>query len=203
MKRLMLVRHGESEWNAARRLQGQADIDLSARGAAQAEALRGTIEALAPDRVVTSSLQRARRTAALLGFPEAEERDELQEINVGDWTGVPIERLIARDADAYRGWRAGTYTPPGGEAWSDFSSRAGGFVRALVEGTDERILLVSHGGVLRALLETLLSLSPERIVPVGPGSLTMLQHLRPNGREEVRLELFNFSPAGPILNAPE
>ncbi len=203
MKRLMLVRHGESEWNAARRLQGQADIDLSPRGAAQAEALRGTISALAPDRVVTSSLQRARRTAALLGFPEAEAREELREIDVGEWTGLPIDRLVAQDADAYRGWRAGAYTPPGGEAWCDFTRRTGSFVRDAVAGDEERILLVSHGGVLRALLETLLSLSPERIVPVGPGSLTMLQHLRPNGRDEVRLELFNFSPAGPVLNAPE
>jgi hypothetical protein len=87
MKRLMLVRHGETDWNTERRLQGHADIRLSERGRAQAQALRPTVHALCPDRVVTSSLYRARDTAALLGYPEAESRDELREIHVGDWTG--------------------------------------------------------------------------------------------------------------------
>jgi probable phosphoglycerate mutase len=203
MKRLMFVRHGESEWNQARRLQGQADIDLSTRGAAQAEALRGTIEGLAPDRVITSNLQRARRTTALLGFPSAEERKELREIDVGEWTGASIETLMARDADAYRAWRAGAHTPPGGETWHDFACRVGDFARAIVAGPNERILLVSHGGVLRALLQELLGLPPERIVPVGPGSLSVLRHARRNGADEVRLEVFNFSPGGPQLDSPD
>ena len=79
MKRLFLVRHGESEWNAVRRLQGQADISLSAKGEAQATALASTVAQLAPDRVVTSDLRRAYQTASLLGYPDAQRDHRLRE----------------------------------------------------------------------------------------------------------------------------
>ena len=202
IKRLMLVRHGETEWNADRRLQGQADIRLSKRGRAQAESLRPTMHALSPDRVVTSSLGRARDTAVLLGYSEAEVRSELREINVGEWTGKLTRELVARDEAAYRSWRVGSYTPPGGETWPDFKARAVGFVRGVLTGPHTRILLVSHSGVLRALLESLLALAPNRIVSVRPGSLTILQHSGSSEQDEIKLELFNFSPAGPVLDAP-
>lgn len=113
MKRLLLVRHGESEWNAARRLQGQADIGLSETGEAQAVSLAPTIAKLAPDRVITSDLRRARRTADLLGFPEAVKEPGLREVDVGAWTGREIETIIADEPDAYRAWRAGTFAPEG------------------------------------------------------------------------------------------
>jgi glucosyl-3-phosphoglycerate phosphatase len=202
MKRLMLVRHGESEWNAGRRLQGQADIDLSPRGEKQAEALRATVAALSPDRAVTSSLRRARRTAALLGFPGAEESDGLREIDVGAWSGEWVADIVARDGELYQAWRAGRHTPPGGEAWGAFKARTQAIVRTLLDGEASRILIVSHGGVLRALLETFLALPPQRIVPVGPGSLTVLRQ-DAESRAELRLELFNFSPGGPIFDAPD
>lgn len=203
MKRLMLVRHGESQWNAGRRLQGQADITLSHKGEAQAQALRPYVEALAPQRVVTSPLKRARDTALHLGFPEAEARDELREIDVGTWTGEAIGDLIERDAEAYRGWRAGRHTPPEGESWAAFKDRASRLAHETLSGPESRILLVSHGGVLRALLESLLDLSPDRIVPVGPGSLSVLQHARRDAADKIRLEVFNFSPGGPVLDAPD
>ena len=203
MKRLMLVRHGESEWNASRRLQGQADIALSARGTAQAEALRPTLSALQPQRVVASSLKRARDTACLLGYPQAESDDRLREIDVGAWTGESIAGLLAAEGAAYRGWRAGTHTPAGGETWDAFKARTRACLHELLAGEDSRIAIVSHGGVIRAVLDGLLGLSPERIIPVGPGSLTMLQALTGNGRTELRLELFNFSPGGPLLDAPD
>lgn len=123
MKRIILVRHGESAWNSVRRLQGQADIGLSARGEAQATALRATIEAMRPDHVIASDLLRARHTAALLGYPHAQLSPALREIDVGDWTGRAIGDLMAEDQDAYLGWRAGTYAPRGGERWQEFRDR--------------------------------------------------------------------------------
>lgn len=83
--RLLLVRHGQSEWNAGRVLQGQADVPLSDLGRAQAAALAPTIAALAPDRAVTSDLQRAAATAAILGYPDARPDPALREIDVGVW----------------------------------------------------------------------------------------------------------------------
>ena len=200
MRRLFLVRHGESEWNAVRRLQGQADIALSSQGEAQAIALAATVAQLAPDRVITSDLRRAHQTASLLGYPDARQDARLREVNVGDWTGLPIADIIAADAEAYRGWRAGTFAPPGGEHWQDFSLRTATAVLS-ESGTAKRLLVVCHGGVIRALLQTLLGLAPKRIIPVGPGSLTILAN-KPT-ETEMRLEVFNFAPGGPVLDAPD
>jgi probable phosphoglycerate mutase len=200
MRRLFLVRHGESEWNAVRRLQGQADIALSSQGEAQAIALAATVAQLAPDRVITSDLRRAHQTASLLGYPDARQDARLREVNVGDWTGLPIADIIAADAEAYRGWRAGTFAPPGGEHWQDFSLRTATAVLS-ESGTAKRLLVVCHGGVIRALLQTLLGLAPKRIIPVGPGSLTILAN-KP-AETEMRLEVFNFAPGGPVLDAPD
>lgn len=200
MKRLLLVRHGESEWNAVRRLQGQADIGLSARGEAQATALAPTIAQLSPNRVITSDLRRASRTAELLGFPEAEREPGLREIDVGDWTGMEIAQLVAEQPEAYRGWRAGSFAPPGGEGWADFAARTAGAVQAAASESD-LLLVVCHGGVIRALLQTFLGLEPRRIIPVGPGSLTILAN-KP-GEPDMRLEMFNYAPGGLILNAPD
>lgn len=202
MKRLLLVRHGESEWNKERRLQGQADIALSPHGRNQAIQLRPVIESLAPDCVLTSDLQRARETAALLGYREAEPCIPLREINVGDWTGRPIAEVEKADLAAYRGWRAGRFTPPRGEDWSSFKERTCAVVRRCLDSEARRVLLVAHGGVIRAILEGLLGLEPARIVPVGPASLTVLKRTS-DETAAFKLELFNFSPTGPAFDSPD
>lgn len=201
MKRLMIVRHGESEWNATRRLQGQADIALSDKGRQQALALRDTIRALNPDATIASDLRRAFETATLLGVRDPVPTPALREIDVGQWTGEAITDIRARDPHGYQGWRAGTFTPPQGESWADFVGRTTACVMARL-AKSERLLVVCHGGVIRALLETLIDLPPKRIIPVGPASLTMLAE-RPSGSASMRLELFNYSPLGPILDAPD
>lgn len=200
MKRLLLVRHGESEWNAVRRLQGQADIGLSEKGVAQARALAPIIEQLAPDVVVTSDLRRARHTAELLGFADARCEPGLREVDVGDWTGKEIAGIVADQPDDYRGWRAGTFAPPGGEDWGSFCARTAQATQEAARSAD-RLLVICHGGVIRALLQTLLDLSPRRIIPVGPASLTILASK--TGESVMRLEVFNYAPSGPILDAPD
>jgi probable phosphoglycerate mutase len=199
MKRVLLVRHGESAWNASRRLQGQADIALSARGEEQARLLRPVIAALEPDKVVCSDLARARKTAELLGYADALPDEALREIDVGDWTGEAIPDLITADAEAYSGWRAGTYTPPRGESWPSFQSRVTASLQCTLASGAERMLVVCHGGVIRALLDKMIGLPPHRILPVGPASLTVLADK--NGG--MRLEAFNFTPSGLSLGAPD
>lgn len=203
MKRLLLVRHGESEWNKERRLQGQADIALSPHGRNQAILLRPVIESLAPDRALTSDLQRAHETAALLGYQSAERCAPLREIDVGDWTGRSIAEIEKADLAAYRGWRAGRFTPPRGEDWAAFKDRTCTLARDCLNGAGKRILLVAHGGVIRAILEGLLGLEPARIVPVGPASLTVLKYTSDEKTAAFKLELFNFSPAGPAFDSPD
>jgi len=199
MKRILLVRHGESEWNAARRLQGQADIGLSPRGEEQARAMRDIIASLRPDHVITSDLTRARRTAELLGYPDAQPIPAMREVHVGDWTGEAIADLVAAGADDYRGWRAGTFTPPGGEGWSAFCDRVAAGVEEALAETRERLLVVCHGAVVRALLDRLVGLPPSRILPVGPASLTVLAR----GEFVTRLEVFNYSGGDLTFDAPD
>lgn len=198
--RILLVRHGQSEWNAARRLQGQADIGLSDTGRDQADNLRRVIEWIGPCRAITSDLERVRDTAARIGAPSALPDPDLREIHVGDWTGRGIDEIQAEDPAAFQGWRAGTLTPPGGETWQDFSNRVSSVIEKQRQAPCANLLVVCHGGVIRALLERYLGLTPANIIPVAPASLTAI-HLG-NGKP-ARLELFNYRPGQPDLVAPD
>jgi probable phosphoglycerate mutase len=200
--RLLLVRHGQSEWNAGRRLQGQADIALSELGRAQARALAPVIASFAPGRAVTSDLRRARDTAAELGFAEARADPALREHHVGAWEGRHIPEIVAEDAAAYAGWRAGSHTPDGGEPWAAFTRRVTDAIRdEAARGPCDNLLVVCHGGVVRALLHGLLGLAPSSLIPVAPASLTTLRLV--GDSRPPRLELFNYRP-GPIeLDAPD
>ncbi|PKA39184.1 histidine phosphatase family protein [Rhizobium sullae] len=201
--RVLLVRHGQSEWNAEKRLQGQADVALSENGVKQAEALREVVQRLAPCRAITSDLRRARDTARILGFADAEPSEGLREISVGDWTGRRIPDIIAEDGERYAGWRAGTRTPPAGESWVDFVGRTCAVIEnERADRNCRNLLVVCHGGVVRAILDHYLGLSPDRIIPVGPASLTALR-LPLNAGETVKLELFNYDPREVQFDAPD
>lgn len=199
MKRILLVRHGESEWNAVRRLQGQADIELSRRGTEQASALAPMVASFSPDLILTSDLKRAANTASLLGYPDAVRDPLLREQNVGSWTGMEIAQLINDAPGAYAGWRAGTFAPEGGEIWHDFRTRIGSAIEKARDAEAETVLMVCHGGVIRAALDYALQLAPARIIPVGPASLTILAF----PKDEPRLEVFNATTFAPVLDAPD
>lgn len=142
-RRLLLVRHGESTWNAEHRWQGRADPPLSPRGEA------GARRATAPgpfDGVYASPLQRALRTAALL-HGAATPVPGLEEREAGAWTGLTHAEIDAR----WPGARTGTWRPPGFETDAGLLDRARAAVATL---TGERILVVTHEGLLRALTGT-------------------------------------------------
>jgi glucosyl-3-phosphoglycerate phosphatase len=199
--RLLLVRHGQSEWNAEQVLQGQADIALSDLGRQQADALAPAIAALNPSRAITSDLVRASETAARLGFPDARPEPRLREINVGIWQGRAIAELQSEDEIAFQGWRAGTHRPEGGEVWGEFIERTGQAVLEEAAKGGGTLLAVCHGGVVRALCHRLLALAPRQIIPVAPASLTALR-LNGDG-QDARLELFNWRPMSLELEAPD
>jgi probable phosphoglycerate mutase len=155
---LLLVRHGQSTWNASGRWQGQADPPLSPVGEAQAAhaALRLTGTGLTG--VVSSDLARARRTAEIvaealdLGRVAVDAR--LRERDVGEWEGLTRPEIEERFPGLLAAWGEGRIeAPPGGEPDPVLAARAGTALAALVRGSDahERILVVTHGGVIRAL----------------------------------------------------
>lgn len=198
--RLLLVRHGQSEWNAALRLQGQADVGLSDLGEVQAEALRPMIDKIGHCRAISSDLERVRETAHRIGAQSPRLTKALREIDVGEWTGRAIDEIRAEDETAYQGWRAGTSTPPGGETWADFVDRVRGVIEAERRDPCQNLLVVCHGGVIRAILQSYIGLKPAHIISVAPASLSAFR--LGNGKPP-RLELFNYLPDSLDFGAPD
>lgn len=198
MKQLVLVRHGETEWNAARRLQGQTDIALSDIGRSQAKALAPVIARIRPDIAVTSDLSRAAETASLLGA-EARREPGFREQDLGNWSGQEIDLLLEKDPELYHRWRAGDFIPPGGESWTEFRERVADNIEAVKRETQLTGLVVCHGGVIRAALDALLDLRPSKIIPVGPGSLSIVSF----DEGAPRLAAFNLRPGSIETQAPD
>lgn len=152
MGQVLLLRHGQSTWNAEGRWQGWADPPLSPAGEAQALEAAALLAAFAFDRVISSDLARARRTAEII----ATELDlgpvhvdaGLRERNVGEWSGRTRAEIEERWPGALQDWREGRLErPPGGESVAEMTARILPVVEGLaaVEGT---ALAVTHGGVI-------------------------------------------------------
>lgn len=170
--RLVVVRHGVTDWNREGRFQGHLDPPLSDVGRREAELAGARIaadELLLPTRVVSSSLTRAVETAAAIAGAagcEVEPDRRLIEIGQGDWEGRTHAELEQADADRYRAWReaAGIRQPPGGEPIADATGRVADLVAELAANAapDSTVCLVSHGGTIRILARLLLDLADDR-----------------------------------------
>src|SRR3546814_19722811 len=93
---------------------------------------------------------------------------------MGCWTGRTKPELIAAHADLYHAWRAGEYTPEGGETWEAFRARVAEGLRHWLAAGQGDLLAVVHGGVIRAALHAFVGLPPARVIPVTPGTGTLL-----------------------------
>ncbi|TNB97856.1 alpha-ribazole phosphatase family protein [Pseudomonas jessenii] len=166
--RLDLLRHGETELGGG--LRGSLDDALTEKGWAQ---MRAAVVAGGPwDRLISSPLQRCARFAAELGeqlnLPVQLETD-LQELHFGVWEGQSAAALMETDAEALGLFWADPYsfTPPQGEPVSDFAARVLGAVARLHQANaGERVLLISHGGVMRLLLAQARGLPREQLLNV-------------------------------------
>ena len=166
--RLDLLRHGETELGGG--LRGSLDDALTEKGWAQ---MRAAVVAGGPwDRLVSSPLQRCARFAAELGeqlnLPVQLDKD-LQELHFGAWEGQSAAALMETDAEALGLFWADPYafTPPQGEPVSDFAARVLGAVARLYQAyAGERVLLISHGGVMRLLLAQARGLPREQLLNV-------------------------------------
>lgn len=201
--RLILLRHGETVWNIDKRLQGHDNSPLSERGIEQAKAIAGSIRILAPARVVTSDLGRARQTAEVIGYAHAPSDERLRELNMGEWTGERKAHLIANKSQLYSDWRAGRFTPAGGESWDDFVSRIkSGLTDCVYKGTGD-LLAIVHSGVVRAACFSFLGLSPAQLLPVTPGTLTIFEFDDVQSSVPPRLEAYNLGAFVPDSDAAD
>ena len=163
-RKVVLWRHGRTQWNAQRRFQGHSDIPLDEVGQAQAALAAPMLASLNPSKIVSSDLQRARNTAQALADVtnlEVGIDPELRETFAGQWEGLGREELQAKFGDELAAWAAGSdLAPGGGERRSDVATRMTAAVeRALVDvpagGT---LVVVTHGGSARAAIGSMLGL---------------------------------------------
>jgi broad specificity phosphatase PhoE len=163
------IRHGETDWNAQGRLQGQHDIPLNALGRRQAaEAGQKLRDLRLPAQSMpwlVSPLSRTRETAEIareaIGLdPRLYERDDrLKELTFGAWEGRTWKELRAVDSAAVeaRAEKKWDYVPPEGESYAMLSARVASWLPVLAEPS----IIVSHGGVARVLLVLLAGWDPE------------------------------------------
>lgn len=148
--RIALLRHGPTEWNAEKRVQGSIDTPLSPEGEAKMATLL-VPEGFDHATAYCSPRRRTRQTAACLGLRNPAIDIRLEEQNWGDWEGLTIAEIKARHGDdAFL--RAGSglcFRPPGGESTGEVHARLGAFF-AEVAARGEEAIAVTHAGVLRA-----------------------------------------------------
>jgi broad specificity phosphatase PhoE len=160
---LWLVRHGPTEWSEAGRHTSITDLPLLPAGEVAAKALRDRLEGLEFGLVRTSPRIRARRTAELAGFPDAEVDDDLVEWAYGDYEGVTTAAIREKVPD----WTVWTHPSPGGESAAEVGARLDRVV-VRARGADGRSLVFAHGHSLRVLAARWLGL------PVADGRLLRL-----------------------------
>jgi broad specificity phosphatase PhoE len=150
--RLIVWRHGRTEWNLQDKIQGQADIPLDSVGVSQARAAAARLAALAPTRLFASDLQRAAATAAelasLTGL-KIEYDEALREIDVDDWAGLTTTELAAINPEAAARIRSGEPQRRGsaGETVEEVAARfAAALERIALEGSSEdTVVIATHG----------------------------------------------------------
>ncbi|ASW56272.1 histidine phosphatase family protein [Plantactinospora sp. KBS50] len=154
MTRLILWRHGNTDWNNGNRVQGQTDVPLNDLGREQAATAATWLAALRPDRIVASDLSRAWETAAALaaltGLPvHADAR--LRERHFGRWQGLLLTEAAERHPTEYAAWRSGDPDPGCGvEALDDLSKRVGAAVQDAADDVPGgTVVLATHGGAAR------------------------------------------------------
>ncbi len=192
-----LVRHGESEWNKEGRIQGHADVPLSELGRRQARLLGERMAGERIDAVYSSDLSRAVDTAtgALGGRDIPLVIDpNLREFSYGSWEGLTLQEVEAQDPELFaaRFTRGdNSFSAPGGEDSTDILQRVQRFLDGMAErhSPDEDLLIVGHGGSVRALAICLLGLPAADFwrLRVGNAGVSIISN---QGRGRV-LELWN------------
>ncbi|MBU3556476.1 histidine phosphatase family protein [Polynucleobacter sp. Ross1-W9] len=184
--RFCLVRHGETDWNAARRLQGHTDIDLNARGLAQAKQMARALKEinLQFDVLYTSDLQRAAKTALAIEqlFNTAAIRNtQLRERHLGALQGLTTNEAPTREPDLWKSHLSRNIEENlrDGESIQQFANRIQSALEQIrAQHTGKTILLVSHGGALDMMYRVASNqaLAAEKAVSVPNASLNWISH---------------------------
>lgn len=175
MPELWLVRHGPTEWSEAGRHTSTTDLPLLPAGEAAARALAGRLGDVAFDLVLTSPRRRARHTAELAGFADAEPDDDLVEWGYGDYEGVTTPEIRT----SVPGWTVWSHPCPGGESAVEVGARLDRVVARAQEQT-QRTLVFAHAHSLRVLAVRWLGqeVAAGRLLRLDTATISVLGHER-------------------------
>ena len=188
---LILIRHGETEWNRERRIQGHTDLSLSAIGLNQARLLAGRLADEPIRAIYSSDLARARQTAIPLADALAlplRTTPLLREAGFGAWEGLTASEVEARWPEEFAAWQQDSlsYRPPDGERIEELQGRAMAAVaEMLTTHPGDKVAVIGHGGSVKAILCGLMGFS-----------LALWRRLRVDNTSVSRLV---FGPIGPTL----
>jgi len=161
-KKLLLIRHGRTDWNVEARFQGSTDVPLNDHGYQQAVKTATRLQNWRAALVYSSPLKRALQTAETISARPIIPLNGLTEMNFGDWEGARVSDIRTKDAHALAEWhRDGFFSiPKNGETWEQIYKRVSQAVEICLSGEEERVIIVAHGGILRAAMINLMNLDP-------------------------------------------
>jgi probable phosphoglycerate mutase len=178
MPRIYLARHGETDWNLRGKLQGHTDVPLNEAGRGQARELANRLAAEGVLSVITSDLCRASETGALVARalalgPPAVDRD-LRERAFGVFEGLTREECAARYPEEWQAWTSQTSPPTGAESFGSAIARMHAALDRVAAGAgDSPALVVSHGGVMRLWLESVIGAT---LPLIANGTVYLVEH---------------------------
>ena len=163
-----LIRHGETYWNCEKRLQGQLDSPLTEEGLRQSRALAGKLSALRFDAVYSSDLERARHTVSIItslsDHTAIRYDDRIRERHFGDFQGLTWEEISAKypdEADRELSGNPGNQVPGGESKYQLLARTLAFFDDIVVRHAEQKVMVVSHGGVLNVWTKHVLRLPLE------------------------------------------
>lgn len=172
MSRVILWRHGNTDWNNEARIQGQTDVPLNERGRSQAAAAAPRLAQLKPNLLISSDLSRTWDTAAYLGEATGlpiEREPRLRERGFGLWETLTMPEVQVRYPDSHARWVEGDPAPGDGlEPLTDLGKRVSEVIREVIErNPDGLTILITHGGSVRWGIAALLGWSEDAALDLG------------------------------------
>ncbi len=205
MKNLYFVRHGQTEWNAIRRMQGQWNSNLNESGKGHADINGQLLDQLNIDALYVSPLDRTRQTAEIINRyldlkPVYDDR--IMEWDCGDWSGEMYAEIPNKWPEEWRELEADrfNYRPPNGENYVDMFERAKPFVHELLDSSHSHIAVVSHGMIGKVMFSYLMDYTPAQVLNIHQHN-DMVFRVQVVGGET---SIAHFSAGqGPIAGLPE
>lgn len=197
LTKLYLLRHGETDWNQKSIFQGQTDIDLNESGQNDARKAVEIFKDIKINQIYSSDLKRAQNTALMISENknlEIQIDKQLREISFGDWEGLKFKEIKNQFPKMITDWQQDPlhYSPPAGEKLIDFKKRIVNFFKKMIQkNKGDKILVVTHGGVIKVYLTAILAIDPQNFwqFQIDNGSLTEIKFYD----EDIILSKLNFT----------